>query len=221
MDDFIEQFLQKLDLKLQRRHYLKNGKSTFTRKVKSPDKKNEVITLNFRLSRTPGSNDRFIGITASLYFPDVRKIEKMFIQDFMNSYPLIGGPAYTFYNEQSQDITIPLNPYLDQEHVLAKVNNQIEEGAFNLFQRYNTLKGLWDGINKQDQWLHKYHVHRDTRHTLTIICISLIVNGINFTKGWIENNFDLREIEKYSIFDKFEMIVGNPKINKLFVRKGE
>jgi hypothetical protein len=187
---------------LMSKSFSRKGKSDFIRKFPKEYKREELISFSFVKSKDM-EGVIFIEIIVGIYYPTVKKVEKEIISDFINSYPIISGSAGHFTKENIYT-SVPISRIDEIETVKKKLFTYLEEGAFNLFNLFPTIKSIADGILNKNEHLYQYHKFYKLRNLITASCILIVAYGFDKTQLWIEENIKEEDEKKILLIEKLK-----------------
>lgn len=190
MNELFENVKQIVGQYLTEENFIKKGKNRFVRKQEN-FKREEVITFSYVKDKTPESDRIFIEVMSGIYYKDVNSLDKKIVNDFLNSYPIIAGSVGHFKKESNDYISTPIDNSSQIVNVSNLIISSINEGAFNLFDKYSSLKDIIRGIEEKDDWLNNYHKFIKTRRQVKVAAMYLLVYGKNKAIDWYKNNVSL------------------------------
>lgn len=205
MNELLEAVIDNVSLFLLDKGYSKKGKKEFIKKSKENGRE-EIITFSNRKGRGDYSNYIYIGVTSGIYYKKVNFLDKKIIKDFLNSYPIVSGSISHFKKLDSGFMSIPMNNLEQTEEVSKIIINNIEEGAFNLYNTYPDLKSILSGVKRKDEWLKEYSTFLDFRHSIRLAAMYCIEESKNFAISWFSDlKLESEEEEKKDILNRMQI----------------
>lgn len=187
MNELLESVIKKVGVFLLDKGYSIKGKNDFVKKTKENGKE-EIISFTHRNGRGDSSNYIYIGVTSGIYFKKVNNLDKKIIKDFLNSYPILSGSIGSFRKHDSGFISIPICNLEQSSEVSRIIIDNIELGAFNLFNTYPNLESIILGIDKKDEWLKDYTEFLDFRNSIRLAAIYCIEKGKEYAISWFDKS---------------------------------
>ena len=146
----------------------------------------------------------YIGVTSGIYYKEVNSLDKKIVQDFLNSYPIIAGSIGHFKDTDSNFISIPISNSGEIERAANEIIQNIEDGAFNLFNKFPTLESILEEIENKHEWLNDYHKFKKIRRQVRVATMYNLVNNKNSAIQWFKENSLDTEKSKSEILEKME-----------------
>lgn len=203
MKEKFESIVKIIESRMMKYDFVSKGKDSFVRK--NADKE-EKIALSYRRGKGVGfENTIYISAMANITFSNLNKEEKKIIKDSLNSYPIIGGSAKHFYDEDPGYLSIAVDENSDDEEVVNELMFYIENGAFKLFEKYNSLKEILNSIENEDKHFDDFHKFLDFRNAIRLATIKYIVEGKDVAISWFENlKMSSEDLDKNKILDEMK-----------------
>jgi hypothetical protein len=203
MKEKFNDIVNDIEPKIEKFGFVVKAKDSFVRK--NADKE-EKIALSYRRGKGVGfENTIYISAMANITFSNLNKEEKKIINDSLKSYPIIGGSAKHFYDEDPGYLSIAVDENSDNEEVVNELMFYIENGAFKLFEKYNSLKEILNSIENEDKHFDDFHKFLDFRNAIRLATIKYIVESKDVAISWFENlKMSGEDLDKKEILDEMK-----------------
>lgn len=183
MNKYTEKTISTIHGFLKQFGFSKKSKLSFSRK--QAPKREESFSISIRKGRAPYNNYDYISINVGIYYPEVKKMEKELISNFLNSYPIIGG-AVSLYTKSQKYEEYPVFDEASSDYAYKGIIQEIKEGGFVLFNTFPDLNSILLGISNKHEWLKDYFLNLDTRTKITIASMMVIEHGKEQAIEWIK-----------------------------------
>lgn len=200
MNQFTKEMLTKIEEYAFSKGFIKKGKQSFLRKNSSL-KREELWSVQIRKGRSPYQDQDYISTAVGIYYPEVRKLEKKVIKDFLYAYPIIGGATGIFTNSSNYE-EFQVVDSVSVKLAFEKIINEFEEGGIGLFNSFPNLESISDGIITKHHWLDTCFLNPNVREKITIASIMFVCHGKESAIKWLELNI-LNENEGKDILERF------------------
>ncbi|WP_289063032.1 hypothetical protein [uncultured Zobellia sp.] len=172
---------------LTKKGYIKKGKNNFVKKEKLY-KREEVIAFSSVSGKAPRPEITSINITSGIYYKEVNFLDKKIVKDFLNSYPIVSGSIGHFKNENSGYFSVPIDDISQLSRVSTEIIENVELGAFSLFERYSSLGDIIKAIEEKEEWLKDYHKFLNFRESIRLAAMYCLVCSKNEAIEWFIHN---------------------------------
>lgn len=187
LSNILEEVISEFRPLLLGKQFVGRGKRDFVRKIKSDYNREEKITFSARLHRSD-HDAIYTACTVGLYYPSIKKIEKIFIDDHLLKYPIVAGSVSHFSNS-NMFLSVLYKTGINLTQAFTEIEQELNEGGFNLINMFPTLESIYQGIINKHPFLRKFHSFYDERELLTVTCIVLLLYGKERALEWVSESF--------------------------------
>ncbi|WP_159020826.1 hypothetical protein [Algibacter sp. L3A6] len=183
MNELFEAVKSKVGEFLIDKEYIKRGENDFVKKEKL-HKREEVITFSSVSGKAPRPDITSINVSSGIYYKQVNSLDKKIVKDFLNSYPIVSGSIGHFKNDNSGYFSIPIDDISKVDIVSKEIIKNIELGAFNLFNKYSSIKDILTAIDKKEEWLKDFHKFLNFRESIKLAAMYNLAFDKNKAIEW-------------------------------------